>query len=398
MDLTLPLGTLLLAATLASALVPPSRKLARWAGALDAPGHRKIHANPTPRMGGIAVFAAFAGVAIGGYLLVPALQRLDGLGESLGPAVAALAEAHRIEGRLVALLLGAAVVFGVGALDDVVGVRFPARLKALGQLFAALILVIGGGVTTSFLPYAWMNVALSLLWVVGITNAFNLLDNMDGLSAGVALVASVILLGSASLRGEYFIALVLAAFIGSLAGFLFFNFKPASVFLGDCGSHFVGYMMASLTLLERYVCDASSTLFPVLMPLVVLAVPIADTASVVALRLYERRPIHVGDSRHLSHQLVALGFSQRGAVLLLYLVTASLGLGAFSLPDATPVQGLALLVQVTVLVSLTIALVLGPTARAACARPSPPRQEREPASPQPFVARSPGVYAPLSLT
>ena len=143
------------------------------------------------------------------------------------------------------------------------------------------------------------------------TNAFNLLDNMDGLCAGVALVASAVFLLNAWALGEFFISLLLLAFMGSLLGFLFYNCHPASVFLGDCGSLFIGYVMASLTLLERYVSNASSTLFPVLMPVLVLAVPIMDTATVISSACARAGRSTSGDRRHLSHRLVALGFSPR---------------------------------------------------------------------------------------
>ena len=115
--------------------------------------------------------------------------------------------------------------------------------------------------------------------------------------------------------------------MGSLLGFLVYNWSPASIFLGDCGSLFIGYVMASLTLLERYVSHASSHYFAVLMPVLVLAVPLLDTATVMVIRLREGRPIYVGDSRHLSHRLVSLGLSQRGAVLVIYLITFCLGPG-----------------------------------------------------------------------
>ncbi|HET7745669.1 MAG TPA: undecaprenyl/decaprenyl-phosphate alpha-N-acetylglucosaminyl 1-phosphate transferase, partial [Vicinamibacteria bacterium] len=135
------------------------------------------------------------------------------------------------------------------------------------------------------------------------------------------------------------------------------NFHPASVFLGDNGSLFVGFVMGSLTLLERYVSHASSSLFPVLMPLVVLAVPILDTATVVAIRLREGRPIYVGDSRHLSHRLVLIGFTHRTAVLLLYLLTFGLGAGAALLPHATAAQSVVILVQSVAVVAIVLILM-----------------------------------------
>src|SRR5260370_14688481 len=130
---------------------------------------------------------------------------------------------------------------------------------------------------------------------------------MDGLCAGVAFVASGVLLITAWLLGEFFISLILVAFMGSLLGFLLYNFNPATVFLGDCGSLFIGSVLASLTLLERYVSHASSTYFPVLMPVLVLAVPLLHTATVIVIRVRERRPIYVGASPPLSHPLLFRG-------------------------------------------------------------------------------------------
>jgi UDP-GlcNAc:undecaprenyl-phosphate GlcNAc-1-phosphate transferase len=267
-----------------------------------------------------------------------------------------LQEAHRVQAKLMGLLAGGTLVFLVGLADDVFGSRFPLAAKAAGQVTAAGILV-ASGVRTSFMPGDALDVVVTLLWVVGMTNAFNLLDNMDGLSAGVALVASAVFLVNAWALGEFFISLLLLAFIGSLLGFLAYNFNPATVFLGDCGSLFIGYVIASLTLLERYVSQASSTMFPVLMPVLVLAVPIMDTATVVLIRLREGRPIYVGDRRHLSHRLVALGFSTRAAVLFIYLVTLSLGLGAVNLSNATPGQSAVIFVQFLGLVALILILL-----------------------------------------
>ena len=311
---------------------------------MDDPGNRKVHVISTPRTGGWAVLIGFVATVLIGYSVAPWLKQIPWLEAQIGGGIALLRDAHKVQSKLIALFLGSLVAFGVGLADDVYGRRFPVWLKAGGQVLAALILV-SADVRTSFLPYEWMNVVLSVLWVVGITNAFNLLDNMDGLAAGVAFIAAGMLLLNAWSLDEYFVSLILLAFMGSLLRFLFFNFQPATIFLGDCGSHFIGFVMAALTLLERYVSNASGTLFPILMPVVVLAVPIADTLTVVAIRLRERRPIYVGDSRHLSHTLVSLGFTQRGAVLFLYLVTFSLGLGAASLNDAGTFQSLLIILQ-----------------------------------------------------
>ena len=165
---------------LAVLLVPLTRLAAERLGVLDHPGHRKLHKTPTPRLGGIAVFGAFMGIVASGHWLVPLLSRSPLAQGWLGSTLALFQEVHRVEGKLIGVLLGATLAFLIGLLDDVLGSRFPVTVKAGGQIAAALVLVLAG-VRVSFLPYEWMNLALTLVWLVGMTNAFNLLDNMDGL-------------------------------------------------------------------------------------------------------------------------------------------------------------------------------------------------------------------------
>jgi UDP-GlcNAc:undecaprenyl-phosphate GlcNAc-1-phosphate transferase len=352
----LALVVLIGAMALSFALVPSSRALARRWGVLDAPGPRKVHAAPTPRMGGLAVFLSFVAVVLLGYVLAPILAGRPEVQAHFGGAFAFLQEAPRVQAKLLSLLFGATLAFGVGLADDILGTRFPVAVKASGQFVAALVLL-AADIRISFLPGDALDAVVTVLWVVGITNAFNLLDNMDGLSAGVAFVASTVLLVNAWLLGEFFITLVLVAFMGSLLGFLFFNWHPASVFLGDCGSLFIGYVLASLTLLERYVSHASSSYFPILMPVLVLAVPLLDTATVMVIRIREKRPIYVGDRRHLSHRLVALGLSPKAAVLVIYLITFCLGLGAVALADASPGKTALILLQSAAIVALILILM-----------------------------------------
>jgi UDP-GlcNAc:undecaprenyl-phosphate GlcNAc-1-phosphate transferase len=352
----IPIGVLVVAFGLSAALVPVAGSLARRYGVIDDPGPRKIHGRPTPRLGGVAVFAAFTAVVLIGYFEVPILSRLPWVETHLAGPVAMLQEAYRVQGKLMALVLGAAIAFGVGLLDDLLGGRFRVGVKLAGQILAALVLVVGG-IRTDFLVYEPLNVAFTFVWVVGVTNAFNLLDNMDGLSAGVAFVASLVLLANAWLLGEFFISLVLVAFMGSLLGFLVYNWHPASIFLGDCGSLFIGFVLASLTILQRFVSHASSTYFPVLMPVLVLALPILDTATVVFIRLREGRPIYVGDSRHLSHRLVSLGMTPPLAVLTIYLMTLGIGLGAVGLAHADLVRALLILVQALAVVAVVLVLL-----------------------------------------
>jgi UDP-GlcNAc:undecaprenyl-phosphate GlcNAc-1-phosphate transferase len=336
--------------------VPLSRLLAARFGVLDQPGPRKVHAIPTPRMGGLAVFLSFTLVVLAGFTLAPSLAVMPALQPYFGKAFAFLQEAYRVQPKLVALMAGAFLVFLVGLTDDVLGIRFPVGVKFAGQVLAAIVLV-AADIKISFLQVDWLNSLATVLWVVGITNAFNLLDNMDGLCAGVAFVAGTVLLFNAWLLGEFFISLVLVAFLGSLLGFLGHNWHPASIFLGDCGSLFIGYVLASLTLLERYVSHASSTYFPILMPVLVLAVPLLDTATVMVIRIREGRPIYVGDRRHLSHRLVDLGLSKKAAVLVIYLLTFCLGLGAVSLADASRTETALILLQSAAFVALILILM-----------------------------------------
>ncbi|HUG54694.1 MAG TPA: MraY family glycosyltransferase [Vicinamibacteria bacterium] len=364
------LGLALLVAVTAvsAALAAAARRLGVHLGVIDHPGNRKVHSTPTPRLGGVAVYLSFV-LAVGvGYWLAPRLSLLPPIAILAPWTASVLSDAHTVGGKLLGLLTGGTIVFLVGLADDAWGGRFPVWAKALGQVAAAVVLI-AAGVTTSFLPEPWLNTAVTLVWLVGMTNAFNLLDNMDGLAAGVAFVALFVLLVNAVALEEVFIGMLLVAFMGSLLGFLFFNVHPARLFLGDCGSLFIGYMMGSLTLLERYVSHASSLLFPVLMPVLVLAVPIVDTATVVFIRLRERRPIYVGDDRHLSHRLVSLGFTRPRAVFVLYLLTLSLGLGAAALTDATLLQSVLVLLQTGGFVTIVLMLMFSPRAAPPPSRP-----------------------------
>lgn len=337
-----------------AAVVPLAKWLARKTGAIDHPGERKIHKTPITRLGGVAPALVLWTAALLGFAALKHPFFQDLLGEGLR-------DAPSVGPRLTGILLGSFIAFVTGLTDDIFGSRFPVWGKALGQFSAALCVVLGG-VSITFLPHPLLNALLTLFWLVGITNAFNLLDNMDGLASGVALVASSLLLVNALTSGENLIAALTLAFIGVLLGFLFFNFHPASIFLGDCGSHFIGFVIASILLLDRYATSASSTYFPLLMPVLLLAVPIVDTTTVVVIRLREGRPIYVGDARHLSHTLVARGFSQRRAVFLIYLMTLCLGLSALPLRDASPSETLIVLFQSSGFIAVILLLMFsGPS-------------------------------------
>ncbi|MBI1849605.1 MAG: undecaprenyl/decaprenyl-phosphate alpha-N-acetylglucosaminyl 1-phosphate transferase [Planctomycetes bacterium] len=186
---------------------------------------------------------------------------------------------------------------------------------------------------------------------------FNFLDNMDGLSAGIAAVASALFAAVAIAEGQILIAGLLVALLGSLLGFLPQNFFPARLYLGDAGAFAIGNLLGTLTVLESYVTRDSATLLPVCFPLIVLAVPLIDTSIAVVSRFRERRPLHVADHGHLSHRLVARGLSRRQAVVVLYLLTLCFGLSATLLPGASAMQSALVLAQAVALATLLVALL-----------------------------------------
>ncbi len=320
-------------------LLPRIMRLAHARGFLDQPGGRKQHGSPIPRLGGIAFFLSFTLTVLIGYVLAPYVTGIAEVRAVFPSIAAALSAAHNVKLQLFGLLAGAFVMFAVGLVDDLMGERFPVGIKFGGQCLAAAIPV-ACGIQVEFTGIATLNAVLSFVWILGISNAFNLLDNMDGLSAGVAVSSVFIFFLNAVALGEIFLCLILAAFMGALLGFLRFNLHPAKVFMGDCGALFIGFMLSSLTILEHYVSPASSTLFPVLMPVLVLAVPLIDTLSVIVIRLRDSRPLYRGDRCHLSHRLVALGLAEPQAVRFLFLMTLALGMGALNLAHASVVRSL----------------------------------------------------------
>ncbi len=334
-------------------LLPLVTRFCRARGWLDHPGGRKQHQSPIPRLGGIAFFVSFASTVLVGVALAPALTAMPQV-RALVPEIAgALVEAYRVRPQLLGLLAGALVIFIVGLLDDVLGEKFPIGLKLFGQSAAALIAV-GSGIQVDFTGVPLLNAAVSFLWILGISNAFNLLDNMDGLAVGVAISSAFIFFLNALALEEIFLCLILAAFVGALGGFMRQNIHPARIFMGDSGALFIGFMLSSLTILEHYVSSASSSLFPVLMPALVLAVPLIDTFSVIAIRISEGRPIYRGDRCHLSHRLVAAGIPEPQAVKFLLLLTLALGMGALQLANASVARSLWTIAYTTALAALVL--------------------------------------------
>ena len=319
---------------------------ARWAlrwGMMDAPGERKIHQRVMPRSGGVAIFIAFAGTLVVGAVALAVAIQADWQGGGLAPYRANL---PGLVPRMAAILGGMTLLFAVGLLDD----RFALgpRLKLVAQIVSALpLLVVGVRVDVflqEWLPHgvAWTaGAALTIGWVVLLTNSMNFLDNMDGLTGGVCVVMSLVLAGFSILSGHVFMTAAYLALTGAVLGFLPSNWSPARLFMGDSGSLTIGYALAALTINSRFASPDSPTGLPVLIPVIILSVPLFDTLSVLFIRWRSGAPLMRGDTNHLSHRLVALGFSRPQAVVFICVLTLVSALMALPLLYL-PLEGAAL--------------------------------------------------------
>ena len=303
-----------------------ARVVAPRVGLVDRPGGRKAHARPTPLGGGVAIWLT-TGLVLGAGALAIGLGR--GL---LPPELAVHIGGLRERGPTLAIVFGlATVIMAMGLADDRVGLGWGPRL--LVQVALAAVLPMIGVRITLFPPISKLPIltdALTVLWVVGLTNAFNFLDNMDGLAAGVGLIAAALFAGALYAVGGLFVPAVLMVIVGTLAGFLVHNANPARLFMGDAGSNFLGFLLGSLTVLGTF-AKGPSAKFAVLTPLLVMAVPLYDTASVILIRLRAGRSPFKPDRSHFSHRLVDRGLTPRRAVWTIYLVTLAGGLGALLL-------------------------------------------------------------------
>jgi UDP-GlcNAc:undecaprenyl-phosphate GlcNAc-1-phosphate transferase len=284
---------------------PLARRLALRVGAVDHPSERKIHSSPMPLLGGVAIYGAFLVALV-------------------------LFEDRFYIPQIISIIVGATWVSFLGVWDDHVGMS--AGLKLLGQVLGALILI-ATGVTADIFHQPVLNAAVTLVWIVGITNAMNLLDNVDGLSGGIAAVASAFFLLIAALNGQYLVGSLTAALLGASIGFLIYNFNPASIFMGDTGSLFLGFVLAAIGLKLRFTGHPDVVTW--LTPLLVLGLPIFDTTLVVVSRLRRGlNPLTHGGTDHLSHRMIAMGFTPRETVLSLYLVSGALGVLALFAAEA----------------------------------------------------------------
>jgi UDP-GlcNAc:undecaprenyl-phosphate GlcNAc-1-phosphate transferase len=303
---------LIFASALAMAIggTPLVRRVALRLGIIDQPNARKIHVNPIPLLGGVAIYGAF-------IVAVLLFGNRFGLHE------------------LVSILVGASLMSFLGVWDD--RRSLSPLLKLVGQFLAASILVLSGVLIGTF-RWEIVNVIVTLGWVVVITNAMNLLDNMDGLSGGIGAAAAIYFLLLAAMNKQYLVGALSAALVGACLGFLVYNFNPASIFMGDAGSLFLGFVLAAVAIKLRF--PAGIEIVTWMVPVLILGLPLFDTTMVIISRLRRRlNPLTTPGKDHVSHRLVAMGYTRREAVLICYLICAGLGVVALFITQASLIEG-----------------------------------------------------------
>lgn len=286
---------------------PFVKRIAQKIGAIDVPDARRVHKHPIPRMGGLAIFYGF----------------LVGILCFAG-----------VDTQLKGILIGSLVIVALGIVDDVK--QLGAKIKFVIQILVACIVVMHGVVIEflsvptflapgGYLELGYLSIPITILWIVGVTNAVNLIDGLDGLAVGVSSIATFSLFFIAILSGEMQVALLTAALAGGCMGFLPYNFNPAKIFMGDTGSTFLGYMLSVICiqgLFKGYV------VISFIVPFLILGLPLFDTAFAIVRRIWNKKPIMAPDRGHLHHKLMDMGFSQKQTVAILYIVTSILALSA----------------------------------------------------------------------
>ncbi|WP_040952365.1 glycosyltransferase family 4 protein [Gorillibacterium massiliense] len=301
------------ACVLSILMTPLMKKLAFKVGAVAMPNHRTVHKKPMAQLGGLAIFAAFV---LTYFIVTPFSGYEDKSHIAIG------------------LILGGTIIAITGALDD----RFnlSPKVKLLGQLLAAGVAVAFGLEidviripflsSEQFIQYNWISIPLTIVWIVGVTNAVNLIDGLDGLSAGVSSIAAGTILVTAIMMNplQPMVILLSAILIGSSLGFLFFNFHPAKLFMGDSGALFLGYALSILSIMGY----KQATIVSFLVPVLILGVPLSDTFLAILRRKLNNKPITVADKEHLHHCLMNMGFSMRKTVIIIYGIAFTFGLCA----------------------------------------------------------------------
>ncbi|MRG85048.1 glycosyltransferase family 4 protein [Salinibacillus xinjiangensis] len=310
-------------------ITPIVKKVALKINAVDVPEQRKVHDKIMPRLGGLAIYTSFV---IGLLFLSPDSQ------------------------YLLTIITGATVIMLVGVLDDVIGLS--ASMKLSGHIVAALIVVLSGlqieFITIPFGPkvdFEIWGIPITILWIVGVTNAINLIDGLDGLAAGIAAIALITISGMALFMGNVVVAILGLMLLGSTLGFLIYNFYPAKIFLGDTGSYFLGFMISVLSILGLY---KNVTVFSLIVPIIILGVPIVDTFFAIVRRFIQGKPLHSPDKAHLHHSLIKLGFTHRQTVLILYTMSGIFSLAAIVFTRGTMWGSTIVMILLAILIELTV--------------------------------------------
>lgn len=284
-------------------LTPYIKKLAFKIGAVDRPDNRKVHKKIMPRLGGLAIYIAF---------MIGCVASME------------------ITWDIFGILLGGTLIVALGVADDVY--QLPAKVKLIGQIAAACVLVIfdiriewvnnplGG-----YFYLDMLSIPFTIFWVISFTNVVNLIDGLDGLAAGVSAIASLTVILVSVQMGYFHVAILTAALAGAIIGFIRYNFNPATIFMGDTGSMFIGYMLAAISV---YGAVKTAATIALIVPAIALGLPILDTAFAIMRRYVNGRPIFQPDKGHLHHRLLATGMSHKETVLFMYGITAVLCIGA----------------------------------------------------------------------
>lgn len=352
------LGAMAMAFAISALATPLMRKLAGWFNMVDVPSRHKTHAGAVPLLGGCAIFIAILAPALG----VLAIARVwayssrgipswvpDRLAEHVGGAAARAPLA-------LGILAGATALHVLGLIDD--RRHLAAWIKLAAQTAVAAGVVAFCDVRILATLGGPISFILTILWLVVITNAFNLMGNMDGLSSGVGAICAAALLGVSAGAGQLFVSAGLCLVIGALAGFLPYNFPPAKIFMGNAGSLVIGFLLGVLCCLTTYVPPGRTYhLYGIFVPLVLMAVPLYDMFSVIMLRIRQRHNPMVGDNRLSSGRLVKRGMSVRKTLLMIYLCAAGTGVAASLLGQVTDNTGAMLILAQTATILLIVALL-----------------------------------------
>lgn len=318
-------------------LTPLVKKLAYKLGAIDVPkDERRLHKKPIPRLGGLAIFTSFL---IYSLYYIGFKSNFDGI------------------------LAGAAIIVAMGIADDIKELK--PKTKLLFQIIAAIVLILYGikinYITIPFLPgtgsfyIGWLGTPITILWVVGMTNAVNLIDGLDGLACGVCTISALSLFGVSIISGRMTVGILSIILSGACIGFLYYNFNPASIFMGDTGSQFLGFTLAAISIQGAI---KSATAVAVAVPILALGLPIYDTLFAMIRRKINNRPIMEADKGHLHHRLLALGYTQKQVAIILYIVSGIFGITSIIAMSVSTKKSYLILMIVCTLV-LAFATELG---------------------------------------